>query len=115
MGTTRQPRQQQPERTIGEERRRPEHLGQKDAPHPHHQRLTKLQPPTLTERPGWTVRHHVDIWDEWTTEPPVCRMDDGIPHRVDRIRGLGNAIVPQLAWRIFDTINQYEALHYENK
>ena len=36
MGTTRQPRQQQPERTIGEERRRPEHLGQKDAPHPHH-------------------------------------------------------------------------------
>lgn len=51
-----------------------------------------------------------DNWNEWTTEPPICRMDDGISHRVDRIRGLGNAIVPQIALRIFDTINQYEAI-----
>ena len=33
----------------------------------------------------------------WATEPNVGRVAHGIPHRVDRLRGLGNAIVPQIA------------------
>ena len=33
----------------------------------------------------------------WATEPNVGRVADGVPHRVDRITGLGNAVVPQVA------------------
>jgi len=33
----------------------------------------------------------------WETEPNVGRVANGIPFRVDRLRGLGNAVVPQVA------------------
>ena len=32
----------------------------------------------------------------WTVEPDVGRVAHGIPKRVDRLRGLGNAVVPQV-------------------
>jgi DNA (cytosine-5)-methyltransferase 1 len=33
----------------------------------------------------------------WSVEPDVGRVAHGIPFRVDRLKGLGNAIVPQIA------------------
>jgi DNA (cytosine-5)-methyltransferase 1 len=33
----------------------------------------------------------------WEAEPRVCRVANGVPDRVDRLRCLGNAIVPQVA------------------
>ena len=33
----------------------------------------------------------------WTTEPDVGRVANGVPRRVDRLKGLGNAVVTQCA------------------
>lgn len=38
------------------------------------------------ERPNW-----------WSVEPNVGRVAHGVPARVDRLKGLGNAVVPQVA------------------
>ena len=37
----------------------------------------------------------------WETEPGMGRVVDGLSGRVDRLKGLGNAIVPQVAFEIF--------------
>jgi DNA (cytosine-5)-methyltransferase 1 len=42
----------------------------------------------------------------WGVEPPTLRVDDGLPERMDRIKGLGNAIVPQVALEIFKVIGK---------
>ena len=44
----------------------------------------------------------------WLPEPPVGRVANGIPRRVDRLKGLGNAIVPQIAMQIGLTIKAVE-------
>ena len=41
-----------------------------------------------------------DDFKGWSAEPDVGRVAHGIPRRVDRLRGLGNAIVPQVAYEI---------------
>jgi DNA (cytosine-5)-methyltransferase 1 len=35
--------------------------------------------------------------DPWTLEPDIGRVTRNIPSRVDRLRCLGNAVVPQVA------------------
>lgn len=60
-----------------------------------------LWEPDVPLKPG---RGRQDIEIRWPTEPDVGRVANGVPKRVDRIKGLGNAIVPQLAMRIGLTI-----------
>ena len=40
----------------------------------------------------------------WSTEPAVCRVANGIPRRVDRLKGLGNSVVPQVVAMLAKTI-----------
>lgn len=55
-------------------------------------------------------RHHADParpgW--WSAEPGLGRVAHGVPHRVDRLRCLGNGVVPQVAefigWRLREVI-----------
>jgi DNA (cytosine-5)-methyltransferase 1 len=46
--------------------------------------------------------------DQWLVEPDVGRVADGVPARVDRLRGLNNALVPQIAEWIGRRILDYE-------
>ena len=42
----------------------------------------------------------VEGWDKFPTVAPVCGRDDGIQNRIQRIKALGNSIVPQVAYEI---------------
>ena len=42
----------------------------------------------------------------WQAIGGVCPVDDGIPGRVARLRSLGNAVVPQVAYRVGLRVNE---------
>ena len=64
----------------------------------------KLNTTAISEGQGFNTRNAFDGRSYWQTEPAVGRVANGVPNRVDRIRGLGNAIVPQVAFEIFKAI-----------
>ena len=50
----------------------------------------------------------VGIEDQWSVEPDVGRVAHGIPNRMDRLKALGNAVVPQVAKQIGEMIMEIE-------
>jgi DNA (cytosine-5)-methyltransferase 1 len=62
----------------------------------------------------------IEQWNSFPTQSPVCDGDDGLPARLDgitfpkwrteSIKAGGNAIVPPLAYKIFQTIEEYELM-----
>ena len=48
------------------------------------------------------------VKNKWTTEPNVGRVAYGIPKRVDRLKGLGNAVVPQIPQFLGESILNFE-------
>ena len=57
-------------------------------------------------------------WEEFPTQSPICGGNDGLPSRLDgitfpkwrreSIKGYGNAIVPQVVYQIFKSIEEFE-------
>lgn len=61
---------------------------------------------TCGESSGARPVAYTSSW--WVTEPDVGRVAHGIPARVDRLRSLGNALVPQIAEWLGRRILDYE-------
>ncbi|MDR3012625.1 MAG: DNA cytosine methyltransferase [Chitinispirillales bacterium] len=63
------------------------------------------------ETKGFDVRGSAD-W--WAVEPDVGRVAYGVPNRMDRLKCLGNAVVPQQIFPIFAAIAAIERVTHEN-
>ena len=48
------------------------------------------------------------VGEQWQAEPAVGRVANGIPRRVDRLKALGNAVVPQIPYVIGQAIMEAE-------
>jgi DNA (cytosine-5)-methyltransferase 1 len=52
----------------------------------------------------WIVKTDRQIKSQYNFESALCRVDDGLSKQVDRLKGLGNSIVPQVAAVIMQRI-----------
>jgi len=69
-----------------------------------------LQPGIQREKKRIENRENATLGSWWNTEPALVRRLHGIPNRVDRIKSLGNAVVPPIAELIGKAIIQADAL-----
>jgi len=58
------------------------------------------------QRPSWSGSEPLE--SIWESEPAVGRVAHGVPRRVDRLRALGNAVVPQQVYPILKAIATLE-------
>lgn len=58
------------------------------------------------KKPLQSRRSTAELRSWWSVEPPVGRVAYGLPRQLDRGRGIGNAIVPQVAEEIMRAIKQ---------
>ena len=97
----------------------PCHAGSTDATNANGQRLQRR----MHEDGPKTPKGHISPrspqqtpWKDFPTVAPVCGGDDGLPSRLDgitfpkwrreSIKAYGNAIVPQVAYQIFQALNE---------
>jgi DNA (cytosine-5)-methyltransferase 1 len=52
----------------------------------------------------------IRVTRKWSVEPDVGRVANGVPKRVDRLKGLGNAVVPQIPELIGRAIMEAEGM-----
>lgn len=78
----------------------------------------ETEPQSQDEQPAGSFR---SVWEEFPTQSPICSRNDGFPCGMDgitfskwrtkSIEGFGNAIVPQVAYQIFQAINELAKTH----
>ena len=66
------------------------------------------------ETPCWSPQPHTlePDWRRYLSQPTICRGDDGFSNRMDRLKCLGNSIVPQAAAVPLARIKQLHTLLY---
>ena len=69
---------------------------------------TEWENATSTRQSPCNQRDNARGMGTWHSEPSVGRVANGVSGRVDRLKGLGNAIVPQIAYQIGLTIKAAE-------
>ena len=75
--------------------------------HPMRQRSQRPERGRASAKERASFRHATEC-SRWEPEPNVGRVADGVPSRVDRLRCLGNAVVPQVAEVVGRVVMQLE-------